>query len=242
MDCEELQQNSAAYALGALSEEEMAKFEQHLAECDLDHEVQSFGDVASRLAAAAPAMEPPAGLRDRILAAAASDSGSVSATGVGPAASSTASRPTAGNAGIVASLWNLSAPAYGAAAMLLIVIGALIGWAISASAGGDDPVSLRHFHREEDGDWFRVETELGRPSMTLSVGNLDTLPAQSTYQFWAVRDEQWLPVGDFNTNPEGRWSGDFEFALEQGDTIAITVEPSDAGDTPTAEPEIRSRI
>ena len=242
MNCEELQQNTAAYALGALSEQETAEFERHLAECGLDHEVQDFGDVASRLAAAAPEIEPPAGLKDRILAAAAAESASSVTSSASPAAPLPVAQ-TASNTGIFTRLRNLSTPAYGAAAMLLVVVGALIGWAISASTGGSDPVSLRHFHREEDGDWFRVETELGQQGLTLSVGNLDTLPSSSTYQFWAVRDEKWLPVGDFNTNPEGRWSGDFEFALEQGDTIAITVEPEGGTQTPTTdEPEIRSRI
>ncbi len=242
MNCEELQQNTAAHALGALSEEETAEFERHLAECDLDHEIQEFGDVASRLAAVAPEMAPPAGLKDRILAAAAAEDASSTTSDASPAASLPVTR-TASNTGIFARLRNLSTPAYGAAAMLLVVIGGLIGWAISTSTGGSDPVSLRHFHREEDGDWFRVETELGQQGLTLSVGNLETLPASNTYQFWAVRDDKWLPVGDFNTNPEGRWSGDFDFSLEQGDTIAITVEPEGGTQKPsTDEPEIRSRI
>lgn len=239
MNCDELRQNAAAYALGALSDEEHAEFERHLAECGIDHERELFGDVASRLSDAMPAMEPPPGLRDRIMAVADADAAGGRVSGLAVAEGPDYLRPATG--GMVRRVRDLGSLAYGAAAAALIVIGALAGWAI-ASITADDPVSLRHFHREEDGDWFRVETELGRPGMTLSVGNLDPLPAQNAYQFWAIRDEQWVPVGGFNTNPEGRWSGDFEFALKQGDSVAITIEPAEGSTTPTSEAEIQSRI
>lgn len=239
MNCEELQQNTAAYALGALTPDEASEFERHLIECDLEHEVDVFSDVVSKLSYAAPSIEPPAGLRDRILAAAEADVAS-DAFEHEDAGRQNIGQSSSG--GFVTWLRGLSAPAYGAAAAFLILIGAFVGWGVASISGDDDPVSVRHFHREEDGDWFRVETQLGREGMTLSVGNLDRLSGQS-YQFWAVREEQWLPVGDFNTNPEGRWSGDFQFALEQGDSIAITVEPEGGSESPsTEETEIRSRI
>lgn len=242
MNCEELRQNTAAYVLGALSQSEEAEFTRHAAECGEEHEVASLREVVSRLSQAAPALEPPAGLRDRIIAAAEADSDADGRSGglISPAAVSPRS--------IVPStkkrfnVRRFSATAYGAAATALIVIGALIGWAASSLNSGDQPVSLNHFHREDDGDWLRVETDLGESGMALSVGNLDPLTTQTKYRFWAMRDETWLAIGEFNTNPEGRWSGEFDFALEKGDTIAITIESDGESEAPTADPEIRSRI
>lgn len=242
MNCEELRQNTAAYVLGALSQSEEEEFTRHAAECGEEHEVDSLRDVVSRLSQAAPALEPPVGLRDRIMAAAEaySDADGPSGGLTTPAAVSGPSPVPSTKNGF--NVRRFSATAYGAAATALIVIGALIGWAASSINSGDQPVSLSHFHREDDGDWLRVETELGESGTTLSVGNLDPLTTQTRYQFWAMRDETWLAIGEFNTNPEGRWSGEFDFALEKGDTITITIESDGGSETPTVDPEIRSRI
>ncbi len=232
MNCEELRQNSAAYALGALTESEMAEFERHLAECELDHEVETFSEVTSRLSQAAPSIEPPAGLRDRILSAAVAD---VAVHQPVPKARRSSQSWTR-------RIQSYGAPAYGAAAVALIAIGALIGWGVASISTESATTELDHFRRDPEGDWLRVETTLGEDGLMLSVGNLDTLSGQSTYQFWAIRDDRWVPIGDFNTNPESKWSGYFEFALEKGDSIAITVEPEPGREVPSAEAEIQSRI
>ncbi len=232
MNCEELNQNTAAYVLGALTTSEHAEFERHIAECDLDHDVEDFDEVVSRLSDAAPMIEPPAGLRDRILSAA-----SVDVTRHGP------SKPQhRRETSWIVRLQRFGAPAYGAAAVLLVVVGALIGWGVASISTDASDVELNHFRRDPEGDWLRVETVLGKNGLMLSVGNLDTLPSESTYQFWAIRDERWVPIGDFNTNPESKWSGYFEFSLEKGDSVAITVEPENGSDKPSSEAEIQSRI
>ncbi|HEY5417173.1 MAG TPA: anti-sigma factor [Gemmatimonadaceae bacterium] len=61
--------HAAPYALGALDESERATFEEHLAACDVcAAEVRELRGVAGLIAMAAPAVSPPATLRDRILA------------------------------------------------------------------------------------------------------------------------------------------------------------------------------
>ena len=61
-------QHTAAYALGALADEERASFEAHLATCDTcAAEVRELREVAGLLATAAPQIAPPPALRDRIL-------------------------------------------------------------------------------------------------------------------------------------------------------------------------------
>ncbi|MDA1296661.1 MAG: anti-sigma factor [Chloroflexi bacterium] len=244
MNCEDLRQNTAAYVLGALSEAEQIEFERHTAECNVEHDLQSYGDVVSRLSAAAPLIDPPAGLRGRILAAAEADAGVTGNRSSAGAVSVNRSSFATGASGLNRpfSLRRLSTTAYAAAATVLVVIGAAIGWAAATLPADNQPVNLRHFYREEDGDWLRVETELGETGTALSVGNLDPLTDQSRYRFWAIRNETWIAIGEFNTNPEGRWIGEFDFALEPGDTIAITIEPEGGAETPTTDAEIRSRI
>jgi anti-sigma-K factor RskA len=60
---------AAPYALGALDDAERQSFEEHLATCAIcTAEVDELTNVAGLLASAAPAVAPPAGLRERILA------------------------------------------------------------------------------------------------------------------------------------------------------------------------------
>ena len=62
---------TAGYALDALDEDERRVYEEHLEGCEqCRDEIASFGDVAGALALAASGPEPPAGLRDRVLASA----------------------------------------------------------------------------------------------------------------------------------------------------------------------------
>jgi anti-sigma factor ChrR (cupin superfamily) len=70
MNCDQLQQLAAAAALGALSPEERARWERHLATCpDASQEVARFADAAAAYAlASAPPQTPSAALRERLLA------------------------------------------------------------------------------------------------------------------------------------------------------------------------------
>ena len=62
---------TAAYALHALDERDVAAFEAHLAQCpDCRAELASFQETAGALAYGAPAAEPPDALRERILSTA----------------------------------------------------------------------------------------------------------------------------------------------------------------------------
>ena len=60
-------EDAAAFALGAVNAEERVAFERLLGcEPALAHEVESFVRVAALLALAAPPVQPPPRLRDRV--------------------------------------------------------------------------------------------------------------------------------------------------------------------------------
>ena len=68
---EDMTEQAALYALGILDPAEVWAFEEHLAGCGpCKAEVSGFRETAATLAAAAPPANPPARLRDRVLAAA----------------------------------------------------------------------------------------------------------------------------------------------------------------------------
>jgi anti-sigma factor RsiW len=67
---DQLAEPAAAYALGVLPSPERQDFEVHLAGCAVcAAEVRGLRAVAAALADLAPAAEPSAGVRDRLLAA-----------------------------------------------------------------------------------------------------------------------------------------------------------------------------
>lgn len=60
---------AALYSLNGMSEPDAARFEAHLDDCELcRREVDALQEVVGDLGLAAPEVEPPAGLRERVLA------------------------------------------------------------------------------------------------------------------------------------------------------------------------------
>lgn len=74
LTCDEVRDLAAPFVLGALDADEMDAVRAHLAACAAPHaEFAELGSVVPVLAASVPQVEPPAGLKDRLMAAAAAD-------------------------------------------------------------------------------------------------------------------------------------------------------------------------
>lgn len=74
LTCDEVLDLAAAFVLGALDADEMDAVRGHLTSCAEAHpEFAELGSVVPVLAASVPMVEPPASLKDRLMAAAAAD-------------------------------------------------------------------------------------------------------------------------------------------------------------------------
>ena len=74
LTCDEVREMAGAFVLGALDPAEAAAVRAHLATCDDAHEeIAELGGVLPALAESVPVVEPPEGLKARIMAAAAAD-------------------------------------------------------------------------------------------------------------------------------------------------------------------------
>jgi anti-sigma-K factor RskA/putative zinc finger protein len=74
LTCDEVRELAGSFVLGALDGTQEAAVREHLASCPEAHEeIAELGGVLPVLAESVPMVEPPAGLRDRIMAAAAAD-------------------------------------------------------------------------------------------------------------------------------------------------------------------------
>ena len=74
LTCDDVRELAASFVLGALDEEEADAVRAHVATCTDPHaELAALGSVLTVLAESVPAVQPPAELKGRILAAAAAD-------------------------------------------------------------------------------------------------------------------------------------------------------------------------
>ena len=97
LTCDDVREMAGAFVLGALEPAELAAVRAHLATCEDAHEeIAELGGVLPALAESVPLVEPPEGLKGRIMAAAAADLGERSArpAAVAPAATPEPATPT----------------------------------------------------------------------------------------------------------------------------------------------------
>lgn len=226
MNCDEVRGLTGAYALGSVSPEEKRQIEDHLVICNLHPEISGLLATVRGLASAAAEMEPPTTLGGRISAAIRAE----------PAPATTATPPEPRVRTRVARFTS-----WPVAAVLAVAIGALIVWNVSMQLS-DHPENLVHFMKEADGDWVRIEAKLGQPSTTFALGGFETLPSDRSYQLWAMRDHDAINLGVFNTDDEGKWSGDMDVPLQRGDMIALTEEAAGGSSAPTMDPLISTRL
>ena len=257
MSCDDVRDLLSAYALDAVSRSERIEVEQHLADCDLHAELAELRATVSGLSLAAREMRPPAALGQRIaaafLGAVAPESVEVSPNipgnnlqSVDEAAESESPPDDEDLATYRATNRRLRSRlrmAYSIAAVLAVGVVILTAWNITLWADADEERESRvHFYKEDDGDWLRVQAVFGEPHAEISLGGFRRLDPGAKYQLWAVRDEQIVSLGVFNTNSDGKWAGEFTFAFQENDWVSLTVEDEGGSDQPTGEPVVRTRF
>ena len=228
MNCDEVRDLTGAYVLGSVSGDERRQIEDHVAACDLHAEIAGLAATAMGLAAAAPEMDPPAGLGGRISAAVRGKPDAFDRGATGDA-------PTGGPG------WSRVLSSWSVAAALAVAVGALVIWNVTLQL--DDPSeNLVHFFKESDGDWVQVDVTLGESNARVSLGGFDPLSSDRDYQLWAIRDDDAISLGVFDPSEDGKWSGDIDFKLERGDRIAVTEEARGGSDAPTTDPRLSTRL
>jgi anti-sigma-K factor RskA len=234
---------AAPYALGALDPEERTGFEAHLAECATCRaEVQSFREVGGLLAHAAPAADPPPGLRGRVLRAA----GQVRPISVRPrlllpwlaAAASVVLALLAGNAyrreraarnqdsrALAAARDSLSARD----SLVEILLAPDVGTAALAATG--QPPSARVF-------WIP-----SRHRVVMAVYRLPPAPAGRTYQLWAIAKGKPVSLGIFNTAADGSLRAVLKVPPDLAFQVtAVTEEPAGGSAQPTQQPFLIGKL
>jgi len=248
MNCDEVSELLAAYALAALEPSELEAVEEHLATCALHEEALAFELTGARLSELAPEMEPPAALRERILTAAGTAEEGViwsresTEADRGVMWSGVERRGASSGGGL--SWWSawwgrLQFAPYAAAAVLVL---AVVGF-VTLDLVGDDGEGAVTRTASSNGVSTTLVYERGTAAGTISFEGLPALDAGSVYQLWTIApDANPASAGLLERDDDGSASQAVSGDFADGTTFAITVEPAGGSEQPTTEPLIATQL
>lgn len=262
MTCDEVRDLAAGFVLGALAPEDERAVRDHLETCPEPHaEIAELGGVVPYLAESVEPVEPPAGLKARILAAAAADletrpseasaeagSAPVVPFRVGrvPVGRAPVGRASAATRGIAPSGWVLRI----AAVLAVVVLG---GWNLLLQGQLRDaraydegvaavlevasrPGSQAAILADPDGDGPRgIAAVAVDGSVVIAMRDLPATAGTEVYEAWVIGgDGVPVPIGDFAVGGDGVgvFTADATPA-SAGATLALTREPAPGATTPT---------
>ena len=234
LGCEEVQALAGAFALGAVTPDESAAIQAHLENCaDCRQELGQMVEVAMAMPLAVEAVEPPAGLRQRIVAAIAEDAagdGIVSLPGAREARARQAESAADATPSQRRSFWTSRAwPALAAAALVAAV--GLGGYSYSQQQSQPKVYAL---HVQADPQATGQLTYV--PNQHTTYVTVDGAPDPGlgkTYQMWLVRDGKPESVGTIKPDPGGKADATLTKDLGGYQQFSVTVEPAGGSAQPT---------
>jgi anti-sigma-K factor RskA len=263
MNCDTVRDLAPAFVLGALTADEEQAVREHLASCGDPHpEFEAFGGVVQYLDETVELIEPPASLKERVLAAVAAEPQPRES---GPRAERTRAPVVARSSdvlpgvSVVAPRSAARAAAHrgspgrwlvGVAAVVAIV--GLAGWNVllqmqlgsttaydrAVSAVLDlaaRPGSQTAILGADGGGAPRGIAAVGSDgSVAVAMRDLEPTAGSQVYETWLIAPGGGpVPIGSFQVAADGRASLTAHAAPESGATIAVTREPGPGATTPT---------
>jgi anti-sigma-K factor RskA len=229
---------AGAYAMDAISAPDRARFERHLAGCqECAQEIASLREATARLAAAT-AVPPPPGLKERVLAA---------------AAQTRQHAPEAGEAGVLTSrprprwlsrrlILTAAASAAAVVAAAAVVFGVSNGSMrdqLSQEQASSQQIASVLTARDatmmtgtvRGGGTVTIVMSHARRALVFTAADLRPLPASRGYELWLIG-----PAGDRPVTmlPSAEMTGPVVASgLRPGDHLALTAEPAGGTARPT---------
>ena len=215
---------AGAYVLGAMAVAEREEFEAHLTTCEIcREEVDELRPAAEALPMASPLMEPPAQLKDRIMAEVEREAELLGAAGADADRPERTRRERRGRSWL--SGWRL-APV----AAALLVAGVLVGTSLS----GPD---TRTIAASVEAPGASAELQVEGDSATLVAQNLPGPPEDRVYEVWLMPEDSDTPEPT-NVLFEPRADGSAVAAIPGVDgvrQVLVTDEPRGGRDTPSGK-------
>lgn len=229
-DHDELLSDAAAWVLGALPDEEAARFADHLRGCDTCRaEVARLQGVADVLALAAPPAEPSPALKARLMDVVEREAQLLAAAGP------EADRPERAErrgwwSRLLARPWIL---ATGAAALL--AVGVVTGVLVSDSGPSQSTRPVTAIARAQGANGELVQRG---DRAELRFTNMPAPPPGRVYQVWILRGNKPRPDAVFTVDRAGRGSVMLRGDPSGAKAVLITDEPAGGSMTPSVEPYV----
>lgn len=246
MTTERTEELLALAALGELSPADAAELDELAAgDVDLRNELDAALAIAADIQAATP-MEPPASLRDSVLAAVADTAqepgdpqfrDGVSTDGVGAPDQDAAS---GAEAAAVVPLYRRRSLVLAAAAALVFLIGGAVVVGVVNDSQPDvvaevvdaDDATVRALGGDE-GTSVEVVFSASSDAVVVQADGVDAVGERQTYVLWLIDDTGATPAGTFRPDADGVVRTRFDGVDPTGRTLGVTVESVDDIDTPT---------
>ncbi|MGD6781661.1 anti-sigma factor domain-containing protein [Sutcliffiella horikoshii] len=232
------------YFNGHLTQTEREEFEQHLATCpECQEELMELQDLLGDVALVSEQASPPPEMKKRILDNVFAENVNSEGNIVTPIPSKNETKTLVAKEAPKSKPWLTTLLA---ASLLLSLIGN--GYLMMQNAEGNDlaaeelkqpdnVVTLQPSDVASSGfaALFQQEQAL---SVMIQTQNLPELSGNEVYQVWLLKDGAPIPAGDFTIDNQGKgyvFHNIEQTALEDWDTIAITLEPQSGNELPEGE-------
>lgn len=242
MNTSDLDDLLALAALGELDDHDEARLrELAAADASIDREVDGLLEVAARVQASKP-VEPPASLRDAVLAAVAAtaqfddpsrDPRPPSHIGPGDRSTMTSRERMP---------WKASRWMFAVAAALVVVVGAALVVQFSEGPGSDpieevlaapDAAEYEFGFTSDVGATLRLVYSADVGASVLAGDSVEMLSSEFAYQLWQLGEGAPIPVGLFRPDVDGAVAARFDELDPTTAPIAVTVEPDGGSPAPT---------
>ncbi len=223
---EELRDDLAAYALGALQGRDLERLEEHLAGCESCRGyLQWLEPAVEVLPASVEQLPPPRSLEKSLMATVRAEANQASET------------RREQRRGFSWPSWRGLAlrPATVLAAIGVLAAGLAVGYAIRGSDDADQTVIAAQPTPEAPGP-INVSLEREGDSGTLRVEQMPPLPGDDVYEAWIGRGDEVTPAGTFVLDSDGSGNAVIDGSLEGAEAVLVTREPKGGSEQPTSDP------
>jgi anti-sigma-K factor RskA len=220
-----------AYLLGSLEDDEVAALERHLKDCQpCRDELRWLQPAIDVLPESVPQLEPPPGLRTRLMEEVRADAAAAADAEAGPQAVARApARRWTGLRGF------FLRPAVGLAAVA-VVAAVVAGYAVR---GGGEESGTTTTETVAQGGAVHATLESSGDSGTLEMTGLHPLPRSQVYETWVKRGNHLAASSLFAARRNGSASTAIPHQLSGADMVMVTVEPRGGSKQPTSHPLLK---
>jgi anti-sigma-K factor RskA len=219
----------AAYLLGSLEADETEALEAHLEACErCRDELRWLQPAIDMIGESVPQLEPPPGLRARLMAEVRSDAAAAEPSR-GWEARRSAVQPRRESPGLLGFLWRPAA-ALTAVGLIVAVVG---GYALRGGGGGDGTTTTRTVAH---GGSVHATLEKSGDSGTLMLTGLEQARSGRVYEAWVQKGDRTEPSSLFDVRRDGSASTSIPHQLTGADRVMVTLEPRGGSMHPTSSP------